>query len=63
MNKHYSQARGLGRPERDFPDRRESVLGGCGKNILFFTLRKIPLRPTQSASNVLMPVPASGALQ
>jgi hypothetical protein len=27
-----------------FPDRRESVHGGCGKNILFFTLRKIPLQ-------------------
>lgn len=24
------------------PDRRESVHGGCGKNILFFTLRKTP---------------------
>jgi hypothetical protein len=27
-----------------FPDRRESIPGGCGKNILFFTLRKIPLQ-------------------
>src|SRR5258708_1527271 len=30
---------GLG---RRFPDRRESVHGGCGKNVLFFTLRKTP---------------------
>jgi hypothetical protein len=28
----------------DFPDRRESFHGGCGKNILFFTLRKIPIQ-------------------
>jgi hypothetical protein len=28
-----------------FPDRRESIPGGCGKNILFFTLRKIPVQP------------------
>jgi hypothetical protein len=27
---------------RYFPDRRKSIPGGCGKNILFFTLRKIP---------------------
>jgi hypothetical protein len=24
-----------------FPDRRESIHGGCGKNVLFFTLRKV----------------------
>jgi LPS-assembly lipoprotein len=31
--------------ERDghFPDRRESIRGGCGKNVLFFTLRKMPV--------------------
>jgi len=25
-----------------FPDRRKSVHGGCGKNVLFFTLREMP---------------------
>ena len=30
--------------ERDFPGRRKSVPGGCGKNILFFTPRKIPFQ-------------------
>jgi hypothetical protein len=29
--------------EGSFQDRRESVPGGCGKNILFFTLLKRPL--------------------
>jgi len=29
---------------RYFPDRRESIHGGCGKNVLFFTLRKTPVQ-------------------
>jgi hypothetical protein len=28
-----------------FPDRREAVHGGCGKNFLFFTLRKTNIDP------------------
>ena len=28
-----------------FPDRRKSVHGGCGKNVLFFTLREMPTQP------------------
>ena len=41
--KHYTdhEAPGL---EGDFPGRRESVHGGCVKNILFFTPRKIPFQ-------------------
>jgi hypothetical protein len=30
--------------DRYFPDRRKSIPGGCGKNVLFFTLRKIPVQ-------------------
>jgi hypothetical protein len=30
--------------EGHFPGRRKSVLGGCGKNVLFFTPRKIPFQ-------------------
>jgi hypothetical protein len=26
------------------PDRREPIPGDCGKNVLFFTLRKMPVR-------------------
>jgi hypothetical protein len=35
----HAPAPGLG---GDFPGRREPIRGGCGKNILFFTPRKIP---------------------
>jgi hypothetical protein len=27
------------------PDRREAIRGGCGKNLLFFTLRKTNIDP------------------
>jgi hypothetical protein len=33
-----------------FPDRRESVHGGCGKNFLFFTLRETRTDQPRSAT-------------
>jgi hypothetical protein len=35
---------------RSFPDRREPILGGYGKNILFFTLRERPPHPDPRAT-------------
>ena len=43
-----------------FPDRRKSVPGGCEKNVLFFTLRKIAAQSSLPCAFPLIIVRAGG---